>query len=190
MSAPPTLVLSAEDERTIVDRRSPAERPVSSRDDARVRQPTQRLWSLLRNRWRWSLTAFLASALCVSSLAVTVHQRRVSEHLRESLEVLRRARLHRVSSETIIANPAADRQATLFAHSTPEIAGMEPIDREELELEGATLVITNDYGGALAYYRRLSAQSPDEQVFSHLVAILGTKHRCQAKREAGATRCD
>lgn len=190
MSAPPTLVLDAEDEHTIIDPRLPGERPVSSRGDARVRQPTQRLWGLLRSRWRSSLTAFLASALCVSLLAVAVHQRRVSEQLRESLEVLRRARLDRASSETLIANPAAERQTAQFAHSMPEIADMETTDREELELEGATRVITNDYGGALVYYRRLSAQSPDEQVFFHLVAILGSKHRCRTRREAGPSRCD
>ncbi len=190
MSSQPTLVLSDDEERTIVNQRLPLERDLPLPREESTKEPVRRRRSLLRDRWRSLLVVLFVAAPCLSLLVVTVHQRRVSERLLRTIEALHRGRLAPDSAGAAIHSATEESQSIVLPGAPTEGPEIEAASREQLELEAATLLITNDYGAALERYRGLSARFPNEEVFSDLVAILGTKLRCRTNQGSSGAKCD
>lgn len=190
MSSHPTLVLSDEEDCTIVNQRLPLEPDLPLLREESAEKAVRRRRSLLRDRWRSLFVVLFVAAPCLSLLVVTVHQRRVSESLLRTIEALQKGRLAPDSAGPAIHSATEESQPIALSDVRPGGPEIEAASREHLELEAATLLITNDYGAALERYRGLSARFPNEEVFSDLVAILGTKLRCRTHQESSGAKCD
>jgi len=128
--------------------------------------------------------------VCASLLAFANHQQRVHDRLLQTIEALQRDSQARVSDQTTIGPASVETGPVEHSGLLPDVIDGRAVSREELELEAATLLIANDYKGALERYRRLSARFPDELVFFDLVGILRSKLGCRSQRGSTGPRCD
>ena len=190
MSAPPTLVLREDDERTIVDPRPAATQPPPEPDEGQPKPAVGRWSTWLRNGWRPLLAGVCGGALCLSLIALAVHQRRLSEQLRRAAEGMQRAGQPLPSVESTPSFASRHAPSSAPTDARPRLAGPRLESRDELELEAATFVIANDYRSALESYLGLAELFPSERSFSDLVTILRAKLACQTSRGVGTLRCD
>jgi Tfp pilus assembly protein PilX len=144
----------------------------------------------LRNRWRPLLVVVAAAALCMSLLALVLHQRRLSDRLRQTIDAMQEAARALPLREATPAQSSNEDRASPRTGSRSRSTDLQSTDREQLELKAATFVIANDYRAALDSYLRLAAGSPDEPVFSDLVTILRAKLACRAKHGLDGPPCD
>jgi len=189
LSAPPTLVLEDDDERTTVDRRSPGARPSRVLDEAVYDERAERWWRRLRSSRQPLLAGASAVALCVILLAIGNHQRRVDRLLR-TIEAMQNDHRGAAPTQTATGPGLIGGQLAELPGVQPRVADGGAVNREELELEAATLLIGNDYGGALELYRSLAMRFPDESVFSDLVSILQRRLGCEPQGYGPGPRCD
>jgi hypothetical protein len=198
MTTLPTLVLEQDDERTVVDQCHRGAPPTSeatkllpdSHYDSPQRQPSPessfRMVALLA---RWRLLAFvIVTATMSGGLSVALYrERHVTNSLREALAALKRS--HSRSAIEVAARSVEPPKLSLEdSLAAGRSTGAAPVDREELERQGADLLGANDFRAALAYYRLLSARFPNERVYLDFVTVLGAKLRCQ-EGKVGA-RCN
>ena len=189
MSAPPTLVLEDDDERTTVDRRWPGARPSRALDEAAHDEAAERWRSRLRSWWQPLLAGAWAVALCLILLAIGNHERRVDRLLR-TIEALQNDHRAAAPSQTATGRGLIQDRPAELPGVRPRVADGGAVKREALELEAATLLIGNDYGGALELYRSLAMRFPDESVFSDLVSILHRRLGCEPQGDGPGLRCD
>lgn len=186
MSISPTLILTDDDDRTMVDRDVPQMGLVAEPDEERACQLMGPFETLLRAGWRPWVAVLVVAAFCGSLLAVALSQRHLSARLQETVDALQRTGQALSPRETTAVLVPHESQVSALTTDRIRVTDLQPATREQLELEAATRVIANDYRGALDSYLSLAAYSPDEQVFSNLVAILRAKLACGVE----GSRCD
>ncbi len=186
MSLPPTLIIADQDEdRTQVDQRSRrGEASAEGLGKRWTRAPVQRPIAAI-GRWSRHLFAYrgllAALPLVIAAGGVVYHQRQAIENLNSAIVALGASRMAlpvSPSRELEIGTaswPLADRAPDVFVRESD--AGK----RAALELEGATLLATNDFQRARIHYSRLVSLFPDEPAFQDVVRVLGTKLRCGSK---------
>ena len=189
MSAPPTLVLQDDDERTTVDRSRPGARPSPMLDEAARHEQARRWWSRLRTWWKPLLVGASTVAFCLILLGIGNQQRRVDRLLRR-IEALQNDHHAAVPSRTATSQRLIGDRPAELPGVRARVTDGGAVEREELELEAATLLIGNDDRGALELYRSLAMQFPEEPVFSDLVSILHRKLGCELQGHAPGSRCD
>ena len=189
MSAPPTLVLKDDDERTTVDRSWPGARPSAMLDEAARHEQARRWWSRLRTWWKPLLAGACTVALCLILLGIGNQQRRVDRLLRR-IEALQNDHHEAAPSRTATGQGLIGDRPAELPGVRARVADGGAVEREELELEAATLLIGNDYRGALELYRSLAMRFPEEPVFSDLVSILHRRLGCEPQGHAPGSRCD
>jgi len=97
-------------------------------------------------------------------------------------------------------NGARPANAQAFATSSQPVridqaqhsrADREPrrLDRVSAERRGADLLAANDYLGALAHYRALAEEFPNEAVFADIVMVLELKQHCFGSNSAISETC-
>ena len=182
MSDPQTLVLREDEDRTVVDSRFQHLWHPSRRSQPRSRLPV----GLFRDPWKRFGSAIVALAVTAGILVFMIYQHQQSQQLRRELDALRSVGLPQFSSDAV-PGPAADFRSS---KRRSERAGTSAFEgsrsREELELQGAELLIANDYRSARSHYEILSRQFPHESAFSELVGILRTKIGCSAASAMGS----
>jgi hypothetical protein len=69
-------------------------------------------------------------------------------------------------------------------------AGAEAATREELELEAANFVVSNDFRAAIESYVTLATQFRDQPAFSDVAVILRAKLACEWPERKEGFGCD
>lgn len=190
MSAPPTLVLGGDDERTIVDRREPESRPPPERDKSLQQQAIAHGAKLLRNWWRPLVASVAGGGLCLSIITIALHQRRLSERLQRTIDAMHTTALPLDSVDMALTPASQGPPASAFTERHAPRVDAQTVGRDDLELQAATFVVANDYRAALDSYRVLAERFPEERSFSDLVTILRAKVACRGARGAEVLACD
>lgn len=144
----------------------------------------------LRNRWRPLSVGVAAVGLCLSILAVVLHQRRLSERLEHTIDAMQRTTQSVRAVETAPVREPQEAASSVPSEPRSRVVDSHAASRDELELEAATFVIANDYVAALESYRRLAERFPGERSFSDLVTILRAKVACRSDRADEGLSCD
>lgn len=185
MSQLPTLIISEDEDRTLVDHHTvhgPTRPPIDDLADASKGRPrTRGLFLYLRHRASGLvLAATLALGLALS--ASVYYQWRAVQRLSEALVVI---------GAGLPAHPASEPGQPPAPTSTPKdrwgatVAEITPVERSALEARGATLLGANDFSRALVHYRKLADQFPAETVFQDVVSALENKLRCNGLTSSG-----
>jgi hypothetical protein len=190
VSAPPTLVLRDDDERTIVDPRSPEDPQASMPGGSDTNQRSDRLETALRRRWRALLGAMLLGALLLSFVVTASYQRRRYDRVLDAIRALQRSYHGSPGPDAGPMLPAMQRPSDSVLDRQSAPPDVSAASRGELELDAASFLIANDFANAIDRYRALSGRFPDEQVFSSLVAILGSRLGCPAGTDVPGSGCD
>jgi hypothetical protein len=177
MSQPPTLIISEDEDRTLVDYRTGRDETRPPIDDLADR-PTSRpraLFLYLRHRASGLvLTASLALGLALS--ATVYYQWQALHRLSEALVAIGAAPPSRPVSES--SQPPAPTSAPKGRWGPP-VGEITPAGRSALEARGAALLGANDFAKALVHYRQLADLFPAETVFQDVVTALEHKLRCK-----------
>ena len=162
MSEPPTILIrDSDDDGTLIDRRFSG--PV-----AEVREPSVRRHRIIE--------ASVVLALIFGLGSVAYRQERAADALRHAIEDMKArksAPFDLLGSNgrglaSVDIEPLLD--ATTYDVTTS--------DRQELERQGANLIMSNDFLDALAHYQTLTKLFPKEAVFRDVVVVLRAKLRC------------
>jgi hypothetical protein len=143
---------------------------------------------VLVDRWRpLAAIAVLAGAV-LSAFAFAIHERRESDRLRKAFEALQTHGSPQMAEESVLGFPAKPSASGGHAESNGKSAPISSGGLAELELQGARLLIANDYSNAIAHYAMLSRHYPNEIAFTKLLGILRAKLDCTSP-ETGGPQC-
>lgn len=196
MSESSTIVIGGPDEeRTLVDHRFflPDPEPPfegsgnaipSSSQSSSVRRPdegTQAKWqaaaALPSGQKRRLLEIATVLAILLGLGSVAYQQSQVADALRETIEEMRTVenvfRVHSIG-EPGNRSLTPDSRETAQEKTTTKVVANE---REAMERQGADLIASNDFSGALPHYEMLVKHFPENEAFRDLVAVLKAKLR-------------
>jgi len=207
MNGPPTLLIrEVDDDRTLIDpiRLSDPDpafegsgRAVSSVDPSpspdQFAEGRRSSWHGLRaklfGRRRRLIEAGVVLALVLGLGSAAYQQWRAADALREAIDEIKTSRSAVFVDELVGPRGRvlvrAGTEPRLEA-STGEVAAS---DREELEHQGASLVGSNNFVGALAHYEALTRLFPNEAAFRDVVIVLQAKLRCADPAEPASRAC-
>lgn len=179
MSQPPTLIMSEDEDRTLVDHRTGRDQTRPPIDDLPDRptsglRPRGLFFHLRHRASGLVLTASLALGLALS--AAVYQQWQAVQRLGEALVAIRAAGApHHVSEPSQPRTPTSAPKDQWRA-AVDEIT---PAERTALEAQGAALLGSNNFAGALVHYQKLADLFPAEPVFYDVVTALDKKLRCK-----------
>lgn len=191
MSSPPTMLIQEQDDqKTLVDPRIARFGADGDITEVFVDPETRRERGLhTRSSKRKFTEAGVVLALFLGLGAVAYQQHRAADRMRATIDEIERHRSE--SSVRAPVGPVSQEWTSARIETGSAVSSMKfkANQREALESQGASLVASNDFLGALAHYKMLAQLFPGEEVFHDVVFALKAKLRCAGPFDPARNAC-